>query len=145
MVKLGRTARAASDAEEAGGGVWDVMKKVGSAVVSDLAKGQNNSVLRQGASQLSSMLPQDSALGRIAGAANSASNLAAQYGFGKLPRAKPRWSERTKAKHAFMKSLSKAGVPLSKLARAAAAALSVQEHGAGIDVAMEAGMKAVGM
>lgn len=84
-------------------------------------------------------------VGQAVSALQKVNTTAKELGYGRLPRAKPRWSERTRAKHAFMKSLSKVGVPLAKLARGAAAALAAHERGASMEVAMDMGMKAVGM
>jgi hypothetical protein len=84
-------------------------------------------------------------VGQVAAALQKANSTAKELGYGRLPRAKPRWSERTRTKHAFMKLLSKAGVPLAKLARAAAAALAAHERGASMEAAMDTGMKAVGV
>lgn len=134
-----------------GGGMWDTFTGAVKSAASQAgqALGQQlsdpNSFLRtQGVKTLTDSTA-GTKYGKYAGYVNQANDTAKKFGYGRLPRAKPRWSERTRAKHAFMKSLSKAGVPLAKLSRAAAAALADHERGSSMEVSIDTGMKAVGM
>lgn len=128
--------------QEGAGWISDQFNRAKDAAVQQLT--DPNSFLRQNTGKLAEMA-QGTKFAQIASGIDNANKKAKEMGFGRIPRAKPRWSERTRAKHAFMRALSKAGVPLSKLARAAAAAQATHERGSSMEVSMSSGMKAVGM